>query len=104
VLWEDGDRVFCRGLRKANNGDWTTVLAVISASEPPTPNYLDRLVHEFELKEELDSAWAARPLELVRERGRVMLVLEDAGGKPLERRYPWRWEVSCALRSVSRRL
>jgi serine/threonine protein kinase len=33
----------------------------------------------------LDDAWAARPLELVRERGRTMLVLKDPGGEPLHR-------------------
>src|SRR5262249_9113782 len=30
-------------------------------------------------------AWAVRPLELVRDAGRAMLVLEDVGGEPLER-------------------
>ena len=29
--------------------------------------------------------WAVRPLELVREHGRTMLVLEDPGGEPLDR-------------------
>jgi serine/threonine protein kinase len=37
------------------------------------------------LRDELDSAWALRPLELVSEGGRSMLVLEDSGGEPLER-------------------
>jgi PAS domain S-box-containing protein len=36
------------------------------------------------LKDELNSGWAARPLELVREHGRIMLLLEDPGGCPLE--------------------
>src|SRR5262249_58941255 len=36
-------------------------------------------------KDELDGAWAARPIEIVREGGRTMLVLEDAGSEPLER-------------------
>ena len=46
---------------------------------------LDRLAHEYGLKDELDEAWAVRPLELVREGGRTMLVLEDPGGEPLDR-------------------
>jgi serine/threonine protein kinase len=33
----------------------------------------------------LDGSWAARPLELVRDRGRTMLVLEEQGGEPLDR-------------------
>jgi serine/threonine protein kinase len=44
-----------------------------------------RLTHEYELKDELDSAWALRPLELVREGGRTMLMLEAPGGEPLDR-------------------
>jgi PAS domain S-box-containing protein len=83
VLWEDGERVFCRGNR---HGDGTTlVLAVLPAAEHPTPATLDRLAHEYGLKQELDRAWAVRPLELIREGGRTMLVLEDPGGEPLER-------------------
>jgi serine/threonine protein kinase len=42
------------------------------------------LTHEYELKDELHGTWAMRPLELVREANRTMLVLEDAGGEPLE--------------------
>jgi PAS domain S-box-containing protein len=85
VLWEDGDRIFCRGHRRSADGDRDTVLAVLPATEHPTPACLDRLAHEYGLKDELDGAWAARPLELVRERGRTMLVLEDPGSEPLGR-------------------
>jgi hypothetical protein len=46
---------------------------------------LDRLTREYELKDELDKAWAARPLDLVRDAGRRMLVLEDEGGERLDR-------------------
>ena len=60
-------------------------LIVLPAGERPSPASLDRLAHEYELKDELDDAWAARPLELVREHGRTMLVLEDPGGEPLGR-------------------
>jgi serine/threonine protein kinase len=51
----------------------------------PTPGSLNRLAHEYGLKDDLDGAWAVRPLELVRERGQTMLVLEDPGGEPLHR-------------------
>jgi PAS domain S-box-containing protein len=83
-LWEDGERVFCRGKSHAD-GDPTAVLVVLPAAEHPTPVTLDRLAREFGLKDELDGAWAVRPLELVRERGRIMLVLEDTCGEPLDR-------------------
>ena len=83
VLWEDGERVFCRGWRLRADGPRLAVLAVAPAVEHPPPDTLDRLAHEYGLKDELDGAWAVRPLELVRERGRTMLVLEDPGGELL---------------------
>src|SRR6202048_3488231 len=83
VLWEDGERVFCRKDSQAD-GYRAAVLAVLPAAEHPTPATLDRLAREYELKDELDGAWAVRPLELVRERGRIMLVLEDTGSEPLD--------------------
>src|SRR6202047_3682279 len=84
VLWEDGERVFCRGESHAA-GYRGAVLAVLPAAEHPTPATLDRLAREYGLKDELDGAWALRPLELVRERGRIMLVLEDTRSEPLDR-------------------
>ncbi|WP_028748194.1 AAA family ATPase [Rhizobium mesoamericanum] len=86
VLWEDGDRVFHRERRRGADGKWNSVLVVFSPLEHPTLPSLERLVHEYELKDELDSAWAVRPLELVREGGRTLLVLEDPGSEPLARR------------------
>ncbi|MEA2789800.1 MAG: hypothetical protein QOG73_2206, partial [Acetobacteraceae bacterium] len=86
VLWEDGEhRVFCRGWCTGADGHRRAVLAVLPAAEQPPPDILERLAHEYGLKDELDGAWAVRPLELVRERGRTTLVLEDPGGELLER-------------------
>jgi serine/threonine protein kinase len=85
-LWEDGERVFCRGWRLGLDGNRVPVLAVLLAAEHPPPASLARLAHEYELRDELDGAWAVRPLELGRERGQTMLVLEDPGGEPLESR------------------
>jgi predicted ATPase len=85
VSWEDGDRLFCRGLRPDADGNCTAVLAVISAAEHPSTAALDRLAHEYSLKDELNEAWAVRPLELRREHGRGLLLLDDPGGEPLER-------------------
>src|SRR6516165_471643 len=85
VLWEDGERVFRRGWRPDDDGSRSAVLIVLPAADQPSRSSLDRLTHEYELKDELDGAWAARPLELVRDAGRTMLVLEDSGGEPLDR-------------------
>jgi serine/threonine protein kinase len=84
-LWEDGERVFRRGWRDGGDSRRIAVLMVDLAAEARTPGDLDRLAHEYGLKDELDSAWAARPLELMREGGRSLLVLEDPGGEPLDR-------------------
>src|SRR6266436_2424357 len=96
VLWKDDERVFCR--RHANNGNRSTVLAVLPAEEHPTPAALNRLAHEYGLKDELDGAWAVRPLELISESGRSMLVLEDPGGEPLDRLLGAPMEVERFLR------
>ncbi|NLS06287.1 AAA family ATPase [Rhizobium sp. P32RR-XVIII] len=85
VLWEDDERVVCRGRRLGADGRWKAVLAVLPAAEHPAPSSLDRLVHEYELKDELDAAWAVLPLEIGHDSGRSMLVLEDPGGEPLDR-------------------
>src|SRR5262249_53295715 len=83
VLWQDGERVFCRRWRLDAEGNRSAVLAVLAATEHPTPSSLDRLAHEYGLKDTLDGTWTVRPLALVREQGRTMLVLEDPGGEPL---------------------
>ena len=83
VLSEDGGHAFCRGWRDTAQGGRSRVLVVLPASEQPTRATLDRLAHEYSLKDELDSAWAVRPLELLQDRGRTVLVLEDPGGELL---------------------
>jgi serine/threonine protein kinase len=56
---------------------------MLPASAQPTPATLDRLAHEYSFKDELVSTWAIRPLELLRDRGQTVLVLEDPGGELL---------------------
>jgi hypothetical protein len=48
------------------DGGGTAVLAMLSASEHPAPAFVDQLVHEYGLKDELDGRSAARPLAIVR--------------------------------------
>src|SRR5262252_638609 len=84
VLWKDSERVFHRGWRLDDEGKRRAVLLVAPAADHPSRSTLDHFSHEYELKDELDRTWAVRPLELVREANRTMLVLEDAGGEPLE--------------------
>jgi len=83
VLWEDGERALCRTGWPMADGGRSAVLIAQSTAEHPTSASLERLAHEYRLRDQLDSAWAARPLELVREDGRTLLLLEDPGGEPL---------------------
>jgi predicted ATPase/signal transduction histidine kinase len=61
------------------------ILLVAPAGDYPAPESLERLEHELALRTELDSDWAARPVELIRRDARPTLVLEDHGGVPLDR-------------------
>src|SRR6266576_2598112 len=85
VLWEDGERLFCRKWRDGADGDRHAILTVLLAAEHPTAESFDRLAHEYGLRDDLDEAWAVRKLEPVRERGQSRLVLKDPGGEPLDR-------------------
>ena len=85
VLWEDGERIFCRGSRIDDDGNRSAVLVVLPAAEHPSRASVDRLAHEYALKDELDGTWAAQPLELTSDGARPMLVLEDTGGEALHR-------------------
>ncbi|MCU1758789.1 AAA family ATPase [Pseudomonas sp. 14P_8.1_Bac3] len=84
ILWEDGERVFCRE-RCTRDGRTSTRLIVLTAVEQPLRGTLDRLTHEYELRHELLDDWAVRPRELRSEAGRIQLVLDDPGGEPLAR-------------------
>ena len=84
ILWGDSERVFRRGWRLDDDGKPRAVLLVSPAADHPSRLTLDHLNHEYELRDELGGTWAVRPLELVREANRTMLVLDDAGGEPLE--------------------
>src|SRR6202163_4116069 len=96
TLREDEECAFCRGRR--DDGELPTILLVAPVSEHPVPGILKRLEHEYALRSELDSDWAARPLPLVRREGQPMLILEDPGGEPLDRLMGEPMELSRFLR------
>lgn len=85
ILWQDGERALHRGILAYNDEPPRIVLALRLTAALPLPASVDQLSNEFELKDHLESAWAARPLELVRERDRPVLILEDPGGETLDR-------------------
>jgi hypothetical protein len=81
TLREDRECVLYRGRR---DGELPAILLVGPVSEYPAPGSLERFEHEYSIRDELDSDWAALPLALVHYEGRTMLVLEDPGGEPLD--------------------
>jgi len=83
VLWRDSERVLCRGWRTHDDGSRDSVLVVYPASEHAPSEVLDRLAHEYRLKDMLDDASVVRPIGLERSSGKSVLVLEDPGGEPL---------------------
>jgi PAS domain S-box-containing protein len=85
ILREDDEYIFYRGSQPQGNGTQRSVLLVQPAADHPSRANFERLAHEYELRHELDGAWALRPLELVRDAGRTILVFEDAPGLPLDR-------------------
>src|SRR5277367_3332725 len=68
-VWEDGERVLYRGSRPNGHGEQRAALIVLPAGERPSPASLDRLAHEYELKDELDGAWARTRSDHARARG-----------------------------------
>jgi PAS domain S-box-containing protein len=80
-LQDDGELTVSRG-RRAKDG--ASVLLVSTASEHPSPSSIDRIKHAYSLRDELDPAWAVRPLELLDRRGIPALVLDDPGAEFLD--------------------
>jgi PAS domain S-box-containing protein len=98
VLWQDGGRAFCRLGRDGHAGQRHAFIPLVTGSEHPTLESINRLTREYELKDYLAADWALRPVELVRERGRTMLVVEYVGGEPLDRLVGEPMEVGRFLR------
>src|SRR5258708_13950205 len=57
---------------------------LLVAAEERSPGCVERLEHEYPLKSELDAHWAARPVALTHDNGRMTLALEDPGAAPLD--------------------
>ena len=86
TLRQDGEFILYRGLRQnmAEAGP-PSILALSPVMERPAPSTIKKIEHEFSLKDELNPAWAVRPIMLIQQQSRTMLVLEDPDGEPLDR-------------------
>jgi predicted ATPase/signal transduction histidine kinase len=74
----DGDFKLHRG-----SGRGVPPILLVTAENASRASH-KRLEHEYALRAELDSAWAACPVGLSQHRNRSALVLEDPGGDPLD--------------------
>ena len=82
ILRKDNDFILGRCV---GEGAVASTLVLEPASDQPPARIAQMMEHEFALRMDLDSAWAARPLSIGREQGRLLLTLEDPGGEPLTR-------------------
>jgi hypothetical protein len=74
---------------------------LLAAAEETSPGCVERLEHEYTLKSELDTEWAARPVALTHDNGRMVLVLEDPGGTPLDQLLGRPMDISHFLRPAA---
>src|SRR5579871_3877914 len=85
VLWRDSGRIFCKLWRKDVDRERHAFIPITAGAGHPTQESISHLAREHELKSYLDAHWALLPLELVRERGQTLLLVDYAGGEPLDR-------------------
>jgi serine/threonine protein kinase len=74
----EGDIALQRG-----SGSGLAPILLVAADEN-SRGRAERLEHEYALKSELEADWAARPVALTHDNGRMTLVIEDPGGTPLD--------------------
>ena len=100
TLRQDGEFILCRGVRQtqAETGP-PSILVVSPVIERPAPATIEKIEHEFSLKDELDPAWAIRPIAITEDQTRTMLVFEDPNGQPLDRllKRPMEWIAATTL-------
>jgi PAS domain S-box-containing protein len=84
ILREDQEFILYRDEHSSRPGS-TSVLLLTPSSNNPSVESLKKLEHEYSLRNDLDSAWAARPLAVTEHLGQTAIVLEDPGGEPLDK-------------------
>jgi PAS domain S-box-containing protein len=86
TLHQDGEFILYRGLPQIGaEPSPPSILALSPVVERPAPATIKKIEHEFSLRDELNPAWAARPIAVTKHIGQTAIVLEDPGGKPLDR-------------------
>ena len=83
---EDDEFVLYRGRGRGTRTDKPVVLVLKPAAARPRLQSLNKLKHEYSLRDELLPEWAIRPLSLSQDdNGQATLVYECPGGEPLDR-------------------
>jgi len=95
TLRQDGEFVFARGITAR---DSSSVLVLSPVASPASLLTIEKLKHEFALRDHLDAAWAAKPRELAGEHGRTALFLDDPGAELLSRCIARPWAIEDFLR------
>ncbi|HYQ26519.1 MAG TPA: hypothetical protein VER04_04845, partial [Polyangiaceae bacterium] len=72
-LWDDGELVLSRGTCEGR----ASVLVLAPTLAKLTATSMARLQRAYSLRDELQPAWAARPIELIEHQGRPTLLSED---------------------------
>jgi len=96
ILREDQEFILYRGEHSSRPGS-ASVLLLAPSSSKPSLQTLKKLEHEYSLRNELDSEWAARPLAVTEHLGRAAIVLEDHG-EPLDQLLSGPMELKSFLR------
>jgi len=65
TISQDGAFVVCRGAQPATRSEPASVLVVMPRAEPPRPERVQMLEHEYALRADLDPTWAVRPRALL---------------------------------------
>jgi PAS domain S-box-containing protein len=84
VVRQDEEFTLYRGKHSSHPGSQSVLLLALSSGTPSLET-LKKLEHEYSLRDELDSAWAACPTAVTKHLGQIAIVLEDPGGEPLDR-------------------
>ena len=95
LLRRESGLVLLRGVRRH---DRRPVLVLTSDGAGAARDAAQRIEHEYGLRDVLDPEWAAKPIELLEEEGRPVLLLTNPGGDILSRHVGRPWELGAFLR------
>src|SRR5258707_14623568 len=82
---------------RAKAGASGEVLVLAAAVDQPAPSRIAQLGRAYELRNEPDPVWTARPLD-IQDREKPALLIEDHGGEGLARLVGKPWELEPFLR------